>query len=185
MKEDTIKYLQINPLFVFGENETPLETDKKFQQFFNAPQTIQDILVSIENTDKIRKITTMDYGLPMESARKIALLIRKVFLGDAAVSEFINKITETLNINRELAQKIALDINKEIFHQATQELKELQKKFQNPERKTAINIPPQNLPVLENEYSEKKDDYLEATIDKESPSKSLIKGNLVNLKNRL
>ena len=45
MKEDTIKYLQINPLFVFGENETPLETDKKFQQFFNAPQTIQDILV--------------------------------------------------------------------------------------------------------------------------------------------
>jgi len=184
MTDKNDKYFQLNPLFVFGEMETSLQTKEKIEKFLNSPQTIQDILVSIENTDKIRKITTMDYGLPMESARKIALLIRKVFLGDAAVSEFINKIVATLNINRELAQKIALDINKEIFHQATQELKELQKKFQNPERKqAAINTPPQNLPVLESEYNEKKDDYLEATTDKESPPKSLIKGNLVNLKN--
>lgn len=184
MKEDTIKYLQINPLFVFGEKETPLETDKKLQQFFSAPQAIQDVLVSVENTDKIRKIMTMDYNSPMESARKISLLIRKVFLGDMAVSEFINKITEVLNINRELAQKIALDINKEIFHQATRELKELQKKFQNSERKQiTINTPPHNLPILENEYSEKKDDYLESVNEKRSSPESFIKGNLVNLKN--
>ena len=181
MTEENNKYFQLNPFFVFGEIETPLQTKEKIEKFLNSPQTIQDLLVSIENTDKIRKITIMDYGLPMESARKVALLIRKVFLGDAAVSEFINKITATLSINRELAQKIALDINKEIFHQATRELKELQKKFQNPERKqTAINTPPQNLPVLENE---KKDDYLETITDKESPPKSFIKGNLVNLKN--
>ena len=185
MKEGTIQYLRINPLFVFSENETPLETNKRLQQFFNSPQTIQDILVSVENTDKIRKLTTMDYSLPMESARKISLLIRKVFLGDLAVAEFINKTTEALNINRELAQKIALDINKEIFHQATRELKELQKKFQNPEKKQIItNAPPQNLPVLENEYNEKKDDYLEAITGNNIPQQSLIKGNLVNLKNR-
>ncbi|MEK7627431.1 MAG: hypothetical protein AAB397_02510 [Patescibacteria group bacterium] len=185
MRKDTIQYILINPLFVFSENETPLERDKKLQQFFDSPQTIQEVLVSVENTDKIRKITTMNYGLPIESARKIALLIRNIFLGELAVSEFINKITATLNIIRELAQKIALDINKEIFHQATRELKELQRKFQNSERKqTTINAPPKNLPVLEDEYNEKKDDYLEPVTGNNIPQQSLIKGNLVNLKNR-
>lgn len=186
MREDTIKYLQINPLFVFSETETPLENKKKLQQFFSSPQTIKDIIVSVESTDKIRKITTTDYKLPPESAKKVSLLIRKIFFGEIAVSEFINKITESLSINRELAQKIALDINKEIFHQAAPELKEIQRRFWQSEQKmVAPVVPPANLPVLENEYSEKKDDYLEKITENNIAQQSLIKGNLVNLKNNL
>ena len=89
MRKDTIQYILINPLFVFSENETPLERDKKLQQFFDSPQTIQEVLVSVENTDKIRKITTMNYGLPIESARKFALLIRNILRNILKIRGFI------------------------------------------------------------------------------------------------
>lgn len=185
MTEESKKYFQLNPLFVFGETETPLQNNQKLEKFLNSPQKIQDIIISDENTDKIEKITVTDYKLPLESARKVSLLIRKIFFGEIAVSEFINKITETLNISRELAQKIALDINKEIFHQAAQELREIQRKFQYQKENQKIETtPPANLPVLENEYGEKKDAYLEKITDNNAAQQSLIKGNLINLKNR-
>ena len=91
MRKDTIQYILINPLFVFSENETPLERDKKLQQFFDSPQTIQEVLVSVENTDKIRK---QDITLNEKSqlAELISTIIRihqhNIVLSKQPIDEF-------------------------------------------------------------------------------------------------
>lgn len=195
------KYLNFNPYYVYGEKETPLQIEEKKKKYFTMPLNLRLICVNIETSDTIEYIAINKYALSFSQAQKIAYLVRLVFFGELAIADFINRLSQELRIDKNIAQNMALDINKDVFKKVSPELKEIQKKFnakqpnniQQPiasnmaEQKISdssrfVPVPPDQLPVLEGEYSDRPDKYLEPLTRESAVPKPVIKGNLVNLK---
>lgn len=199
-------FLQLNPYYVYGEAETPLQTQHKTEKYFELPLNLQLICIGTETADKIKEVSDKN-SLSLEQAKKLSHLIRLVFFGELAIVDFIGRLAKDLEIDRELAKKIALDINKEIFHQVAPELREVQRKFQSPSieksapprlagetgalsaphrvPQTSQPAPPTTLPTLKEEYEERRDTYLEPIEENDRKPKPLIEGNVVNLKGDL
>lgn len=130
MDPKIITYLQLNPYYVYGENETPLQTQQKTEKYFSLPSNLRLVCIETGTSEKIKEIVIDRYSLTTERAKKISHLTRLVFFGELPISDFINRIKSELQIDINIAQRIALDINKEIFHKVAPELKDIQKKFQ-------------------------------------------------------
>lgn len=184
-------YLQLNPYYVYGEDETPLQTQQKTEKYFSLPLNLRLVCIETRTSEKIKEIVTDRHSLTIEQAEQISHLIRLVFFGELPISDFINRINAELKIDKNIAQKVALDINKEIFHKVAPELKSLQKKFQQTattenrtSHRTSQAEPPKELPTLKEEYEETPDSYLEQITEKDVKSSPLVEGNVVNLKSK-
>lgn len=179
-------YLQLNPYYVYGEDETPLQTQQKTEKYFALPLNLRLVCIETRTSEKIKEIVMDKYSLTTDKTKQVSRLIRLVFFGELPISDFINRIKVELQIDINIAQKIALDINKEIFHKVAPELRSLQKKFQQitpDEDRVLHTTPPKELPTLEEEYEETPDSYLEPVTEKSARPNPLVEGNVVNLKN--
>lgn len=203
-------YLEFSPYYVYSENETPLQEKQKTENYFALPLNLRVVCIIPETSGTIKDIAMNRYSLSFEQTQKLSYLMRLVFFGELAISDFIDRIKSELKIDRDIAQKIALDINREIFRKAATELKEIQKKFQQKNAAPGImprakieqprptptaeipSTPPKELPILKEEYEETSDSYLEPVTEEDRIRRSnakankrpnpLIEGNIVNLK---
>lgn len=201
MRQDLFLYLLTSPFLALTDQETPLQSKIRAEKFDKLSINIRQIMIALETSNIIKETIINKNHLTLDHAEKTAYLIRLVFFGKLAISDFINKLAADLRIDRELAKNIALAINQEIFRQAASELREIQRNFaaaaREESRQTSHGTPqstlqttyqpppPLKLPALEEEYMEKRNEYLEPINENDQRQKPLIEGNVINLKSNI
>lgn len=91
----------------------------------NLPLEIQNLITSPDIYDKI-KIMGDTYDLHIDQIGELASEVRMVLMGITRSKDFIKKIMDRLEINQEVAEKIAISINKEIFDSIRTSLQKVQ-----------------------------------------------------------
>jgi len=78
------------------------------------PEEIKKIALSIELSDQIRKVGE-SFDLHVDQIGELGAEIREILFGKKKSKDFINSLVTQLEINTETANKIAVEVNKNIF----------------------------------------------------------------------
>ncbi|MFA6404635.1 MAG: hypothetical protein WCW03_01385 [Candidatus Paceibacterota bacterium] len=80
----------------------------------NIPDQIKKVASSIELSDSIVKIGNR-FSLHVDQIGELGAEIRDILFGFSKSSDFVKHVSERLEVNRDLAEKIAIEVNKEVF----------------------------------------------------------------------
>lgn len=96
------------------------------EQYEKLPDVLKDALYSVETADKVHEIGKKS-GLTIEKMGFMAEEVGRIILGLTRPGEFVALLAERLEVDKDTAQKIALDINHQILFPLREALKRTHK----------------------------------------------------------
>jgi hypothetical protein len=95
--------------------DIPKDTSEKYFTFiFLTPSNIQSLLISARTGAFIRGLAKT-YNIPIEKAPKIAFAVLQIALGEKTLAQLGSLLSTELPAPNDVAQKIANEIEKELF----------------------------------------------------------------------
>lgn len=170
------QYLQFSPYFAQKDVEKKEDCLKFFKSFDALPQSVKNLLTSLDTTEKIIN-AGKTFGLDEFDTEATSLAVRKIATGEIFVGDGANFIANETELSRERAKSLIGLIVNEILAPALDDIKKIQaQKF--PEKVTGISeiskpfTPARPTPQ---KFYEKPDLKIEPEINK---------NNIVDLRNR-
>lgn len=90
----------------------------------NLPKDLQEAILSVDSAEKIRAIGEK-YHLAIDKMGEMADETGLVMLGLTSPREFIPNLASRLNVDKEMARKIAEEINGQVFVRVRESLKKV------------------------------------------------------------
>ncbi|RJQ13528.1 hypothetical protein C4553_03205 [Candidatus Parcubacteria bacterium] len=103
---------------------TPIEPNQFLEIYHGLPAELQDALTSDLTTQAIDRIA-IRHHLSTYDVSSMTLLIAHVLMGRLSPNEFTPTLKDMLNVRPEQASELAQDINRQIFFQTRNSLKDL------------------------------------------------------------
>jgi len=99
--------------------------EQKIKIFESLPDDIKEAILSVELPDKIQTIASNN-SLMLDQASELADEIGLYMIGLTKQRDFVKNISIKLNINKDLAEKVSIDVSNEIFSPIRSSLQEIQ-----------------------------------------------------------
>lgn len=118
------------------------EIKKRQEIFLSLPKSLKETITSEETADKFYNISWGQYKLKRKQQRIVSFTAGEIMLGIIELNEFSNILKKRLEIDQATAEKIAQDINKQIFQPVMASLTKVQQEAsQKSDSKPAISRP--------------------------------------------
>ncbi len=103
----------------------PKYTNEQLMDFYKKlPKDLQEAILSVDSAEKIRAIGEK-YHLAIDKMGEMADETGLVMLGLTSPREFIPNLASRLNVDKEMARKIAEEINGQVFVRVRESLKKV------------------------------------------------------------
>ncbi len=127
-------------------------TDKIIKdQFESLPPEVKRALSQVSWQNEIARIAALE-RLTADQAVALETETMLILYGFLSPETYIDNLVKNVQIDEERAAKIANEVSEGVFEKLEQEFKKLTEKAAAEEatvQKTALEIPPQNLPMIE------------------------------------
>jgi len=102
---------------------SPEQIKKRLQKL---PEDLKDAIFSEENTTVLLAIGKK-YNLPIDKIGELSTATNYIILGAIKPGEYIAELAKRLEVDKEVARKIAHDVNEKIFSKIRESLKKIHK----------------------------------------------------------
>lgn len=159
------QYTQFSPYFAQQDIEKEEERLNFFRSFDVLPQTVKNLITSMDTAEKITNIGTT-FGFDEFDTEGLAFAIRKIAAGEIFVGDSVDFIANEIELPRERAEILVSLIVNEVLTPAIDDIKKIQAaKF--PQR-TRVAIPPQ----------------VQTTVERSEPARNNANSNVIDLRNK-
>lgn len=101
-----------------------LTNEQILEKYEKLPEDLKEVIFSVEMSETIKKIGEK-YGLYVDKIGELGNETGMVMLGLISVKDYIPNLASRLGINKEIAGKIAGEVNAQIFFKVRESLKKL------------------------------------------------------------
>ena len=106
------------------DNEIKQMDKRVTEKYYSLPKDLQEAIAGINTAETIQAVSKK-YGLNIEQAGQLAHEAGLLMFGETSPKDFINNLEKNLNTGRDTAQKIAEEINVQIFAKVRESLKKI------------------------------------------------------------
>lgn len=107
----------------------------------NLPEDVREAMFAVDSADKIQEIGKK-YKLHTDQVGELGKQVGFVMLGILTPRNFVQELTNKLNISPDLARQVAVNINAEIFTPIRESLKKIHQLYSTTNDKTKPVVPP-------------------------------------------